>query len=143
MGGRQEEAALHQENSVLVIKELEAAREEVARVVGEKEAAAARVEELEEEVEKLRVGLHEILDSVKDQDGRSDVQVTPSSSTSPSSFHFSSSSSPTLPLLQVTSSTLESLLVILDARHYYGEYTPNIGLKAAMDRLEGTNTQLR
>ena len=143
MGGRQEEAALHQENSVLVIKELEAAREEVARVVGEKEEAAARVEELKEEVEKLRVGLHEILDSVKDQDGKSDVQVTSfpfsSSSSTSSSPSYSPSSSP----LQVTSSTLESLLVILDARHYYGDYTPNMGLKAAMDRLEGTNTQLR
>ena len=43
----------------------------------------------------------------------------------------------------VTAPALETLLTILDARHYYGEYQPNMGLKSAMERVEGANAQLR
>jgi chromosome segregation ATPase len=47
------------------------------------------------------------------------------------------------PAPQVSSPTLESLLTILDARHYYGDYQPAMGLRAAMERLQGANSQLR
>ena len=43
----------------------------------------------------------------------------------------------------VTAPALETLLTILDARHYYGSYQPNMGLKSAMERVEGANAQLR
>jgi chromosome segregation ATPase len=63
------------------VAELEAgeagrALEEVARLKKELEEQQMREGELGEEVEKLRVGLHEILDSVREQDGRSDVVVS-------------------------------------------------------------------
>ena len=45
--------------------------------------------------------------------------------------------------MMVTAPALETLLTILDARHYYGEYQPNMGLKSAMERVEGSNAQLR
>ena len=105
------------EGSVLAQRELEVSTKEVARLEGEVTGAREREEQLEEEVNKLREGLHEILDSVREQDGRSDVAVS--------------------------SPTLEKLLTILDARHLYGEYRPAMGLQSAMDRLEGANTQLR
>ena len=45
--------------------------------------------------------------------------------------------------VMVTAPALETLLTILDARHYYGSYQPNMGLKSAMERVEGANAQLR
>ena len=72
---------------------------------------------LYDENDKLRLGMQEILESVRDQDGTSDVSVT--------------------------SPVLENLLTILNARHFYGDYKPAMGLKAQMEKQEGVNCQLR
>ena len=76
-----------------------------------------RFKEIYDENDKLRLGMHEILESIKNQDGTSDVM----------------GSSP----------VLENLLNILDSRHLFGEYKPAMGLKSKMEKLEGMNAQLR
>ena len=111
MAGRQDEVLKQHEGKVMMQKDLEAAREEVARMAKEVDKASEREGELKEEVEKLRQGMHQILESVREQvgkyscsdllvlilqDGQSDVMVT--------------------------APALETLLTILDARHYYGEH---------------------
>ena len=67
MGGRQDEVIKQHEGNVMMQKDLEAAREEVARMAKEAVKASQREEELKEEVEKLRQGMHQILESVREQ----------------------------------------------------------------------------
>ena len=67
MGGRQDEVIKQHEGNVMMQKDLEAAREEVARMAKEAGKASQREEELKEEVEKLRQGMHQILESVREQ----------------------------------------------------------------------------
>ena len=67
MGGRQDEVIKQHEGNVMMQKDLEAAREEVARMGKEAGKASLREEELKEEVEKLRQGMHQILESVREQ----------------------------------------------------------------------------
>ena len=55
------------EGKVMMQKDLEAAREEVARMAKEVDKASEREGELKEEVEKLRQGMHQILESVREQ----------------------------------------------------------------------------
>ncbi|KAK7869946.1 hypothetical protein R5R35_013722 [Gryllus longicercus] len=69
------------------------------------------------ENEALRKGMHEILDSIRNQDGCSDVQVQ--------------------------SESLERLLEALDARHVSGWYHPAMRLQAQLAALHGSNGALR
>ena len=55
------------EGNIMMQKDLEAAKEEVAKMVKEAGKASEREEELKEEVEKLRQGMHQILESVREQ----------------------------------------------------------------------------
>ena len=105
------------EGSVLVQKQLEERNREVYSLNKELSNTKGKVEEMLEENNKLRLGMQEILDSIKDQDGRSDVTLA--------------------------CPALEQLLVILDARHYYGDYKPAMGLKSQMEKLDGVNSHLR
>ena len=65
----------------------------------------------------LTKGMKEILEEVKEHDGKSDV------------------------IIQCPA--LEKLVGILDARHLWGSYHPAMNLKAQIDKLEGANTELR
>ena len=67
MGGRQDEVIKQHEGNVMMQKDLEAAREEVARMGKEAGKASQREEELKGEVEKLRQSMHQILESVREQ----------------------------------------------------------------------------
>jgi hypothetical protein len=60
--------------------------------------------------------LQEILDSIHEEDGRSDVAIHAPS--------------------------LEKVLTILDARHVVGQYHPAMVLKARIEKLEGINGNL-
>ena len=64
---RQDEVIKQHEGNVMMQKDLEAAREEVSRMAKEAGKASQREEELKEEVEKLRQGMHQILESVREQ----------------------------------------------------------------------------
>ncbi|XP_025411308.1 myosin-8-like isoform X3 [Sipha flava] len=75
------------------------------------------VKELIEENESLRKGMHEILDSVHNQDGSSVVRIECKS--------------------------LEKLLEAMDARHVAGWYQPGMRLLARINNLEGVNSNLR
>lgn len=57
--------------------------------------------------------MQEILDSVRNQDGSSDVKIK--------------------------SEALEEVMTALDARHLWGEYHPAMALKARIGKLEGVN----
>ncbi len=61
--------------------------------------------------------MQEILDSIRRQDGQSDVRIE--------------------------SEALESVMTALDARHLWGSYHPAMGLKARVDRAEGASQELR
>ena len=83
MGGRQDEVSSttamviiivnicqvikQHEGNIMMQKDLETAKEEVAKMVKEAGKASAREDELKEEVEKLRQGMHQILESVREQ----------------------------------------------------------------------------
>ena len=110
-------AITQHEGSVLVQKQLEERNRELTSLNKELSSVKSKSEELLEENNKLREGMHEILDSIKEQDGRSDVLVS--------------------------CPVLEQLLIILDARHFYGDYKPAMGLKSQMEKLDGVNCQLR
>ncbi len=69
--------------------------------------------DLEAENEQLRVGMHEILDSIRQQDGRSDVAVA--------------------------SETLERLVAIMDNRRVFGTYHPDMTIKNRLEKMEGAN----
>ena len=105
------------ETSVIMQKQLKEKSSEILTLSKDLSVMKTKYEEIFEENDKLREGMHEILDSVKEQDGLSDVVVT--------------------------CPVLEGLLTILDARHYYGDYKPAMGLKAQMEKLEGKNAHLR
>ncbi|CAH1399918.1 unnamed protein product [Nezara viridula] len=70
-----------------------------------------------EENESLRKGLHEILESIQKQDGKTRVVIE--------------------------SECLESLLDALDARHVSGWYHPAMRLQAVINKLQGNNDALR
>ncbi|PSN58155.1 hypothetical protein C0J52_01000 [Blattella germanica] len=76
-----------------------------------------RLRDLTTENEALRQGMHEILDSIHNQDGSSAVQVE--------------------------SQSLERLLQALDVRHISGWYHPAMRLQAQLQSVEGSNTVLR
>ncbi|PNF43192.1 hypothetical protein B7P43_G15673 [Cryptotermes secundus] len=76
-----------------------------------------KLQEVTTENEALRKGMHEILDSIHNQDGSSSVQVE--------------------------SNTLERLLEALDSRHLSGWYHPAMRLQAQLQSVEGSNTVLR
>ena len=101
----------HQYHSVQ--KQLEERNRELTSLNKELSSVKGKCEDLLEENNKLREGMHEILDSIKEQDGRSDVLVS--------------------------CPVLEQLLIILDARHFYGDYKPAMGLKSQMEKLDGVN----
>ncbi|KAL4149414.1 hypothetical protein QTP88_003367 [Uroleucon formosanum] len=75
------------------------------------------VKELIEENESLRKGMHEILDSVHNQDG--------------------------LSVVRIECQSLERLLEAMDARHVAGWYQPGMRLLARINNLEGVNSNLR
>ena len=105
------------EGSLVVQRDLEEKVKENQELHSMLSAEKTKNEEMLDENDKLRAGMHEILDSIKEQDGESDVMVS--------------------------SPILEKLLAILDSRHLYGEYKPMMGLKMQMEKLEGVNAQLR
>ncbi|KAF7992720.1 hypothetical protein HCN44_005064 [Aphidius gifuensis] len=70
-----------------------------------------------EENEALRKGMHEILDSIRDQDGKS--------------------------IVDVQSDTLEKLLEALDVRHLAGWYHPAMRLQGRLSVVQGSNNELR
>ncbi|XP_015431660.1 PREDICTED: centrosomal protein of 290 kDa [Dufourea novaeangliae] len=70
-----------------------------------------------EENEALRTGMHEILDSIRNQDGKS--------------------------IVEIQSSTLERLLEALDVRHLAGWYHPAMRLQEHLNVVQGTNAELR
>lgn len=70
-----------------------------------------------EENEALRQGLHDILDSVHNQDGKSNVRLE--------------------------SKVLEQLLHALDSRHISGWYHPAMRIQAKVNAVEGSNEALR
>ncbi|XP_060838928.1 centrosomal protein of 290 kDa-like isoform X2 [Rhopalosiphum padi] len=75
------------------------------------------VKELIEENESLRKGMHEILDSIHNQDG--------------------------LSVVRIECQSLERLLEAMDARHVAGWYQPGMRLLARINNLEGANSNLR
>ena len=81
----------------------------------EKEVSESHMkfDEIMDENNNLRNSLHEILDSVRNQDGESDVKIQ--------------------------SDSLEKILDIMDARHLWGKYHPAMGLKFKIEKLEGAN----
>ncbi|XP_043268988.1 centrosomal protein of 290 kDa [Venturia canescens] len=83
--------------------ELDELRENVRIVIDENEA--------------LRKGMHEILDSIRDQDGKSEVEVH--------------------------SGTLERLLEALDVRHVSGWYHPAMRIQERLNVVQGSNSELR
>ncbi|XP_019698378.1 centrosomal protein of 290 kDa isoform X2 [Harpegnathos saltator] len=70
-----------------------------------------------EENEALRTGMHEIMDSIYNQDGKSRVEIQ--------------------------SSTLERLLEALDVRHLAGWYHPAMRLQGHLNVIQGSNAELR
>ncbi|OAD55251.1 hypothetical protein WN48_05217 [Eufriesea mexicana] len=70
-----------------------------------------------DENEALRTGMHEILDSIRNQDGKSTVEIQ--------------------------SSTLERLLEALDVRHLAGWYHPAMRLQEHLNVVQGSNAELR
>lgn len=70
-----------------------------------------------EENEALRQGMHEILDCIHNQDGKS--------------------------IITIQSQTLENLLEALDARHLAGWYHPAMRLQGRVNYLQGSNAELR
>ncbi|XP_076766849.1 centrosomal protein 290kDa [Xylocopa sonorina] len=70
-----------------------------------------------EENEALRRGMHEILDSIRNQDGKSVVEIQ--------------------------SSALERLLEALDVRHLAGWYHPAMRLQGHLNVVQGSNAELR
>ncbi|XP_034174302.2 centrosomal protein 290kDa [Osmia lignaria lignaria] len=70
-----------------------------------------------EENEALRTGMHEILDSIRNQDGKS--------------------------IVEIQSSTLERLLEALDVRHLAGWYHPAMRLQEQLNVVQGSNAELR
>ncbi|XP_017893114.1 centrosomal protein of 290 kDa [Ceratina calcarata] len=70
-----------------------------------------------DENEALRRGMHEILDSIRSQDGKSVVEIQ--------------------------SSTLERLLEALDVRHLAGWYHPVMRLQEHLNVVQGSNAELR
>ncbi|KAL0133342.1 hypothetical protein PUN28_000825 [Cardiocondyla obscurior] len=70
-----------------------------------------------EENEALRKGMHEIMDSIRNQDGKSEVEIQ--------------------------SSTLERLLEALDVRHLAGWYHPAMRLQEHLNVVLGSNAELR
>ncbi|KOC58823.1 Centrosomal protein of 290 kDa [Habropoda laboriosa] len=70
-----------------------------------------------DENEALRTGMHEILDSIRNQDGTSTVEIQ--------------------------SHTLERLLEALDVRHLAGWYHPAMRLQEHLNVLQGSNAELR
>ncbi|XP_028048311.1 centrosomal protein of 290 kDa isoform X2 [Monomorium pharaonis] len=75
------------------------------------------VQILIEENEALRTGMHEIMDSIRNQDGKSEVEIQ--------------------------SSTLERLLEALDVRHLAGWYHPAMRLQEHLNVIQGSNAELR
>ncbi|KAF6213573.1 hypothetical protein GE061_011294 [Apolygus lucorum] len=82
-----------------------------------KEDVENRITMVIEENEALRKGMHEIMESIKNQDGSAKVNVE--------------------------SETLERLLEMLDSRHISGWYHPAMRLQAALNKLQGNNDALR
>nr|XP_018913037.1 PREDICTED: centrosomal protein of 290 kDa-like [Bemisia tabaci] len=80
------------------------------------ETLQTKLTEIINENEALRVGLHEVLESIHGQDG---VHV------------------------QIKSQCLERLLEALDARHISGWYHPAMRLQAQLHNLQGFNSSLR
>ena len=117
LGGDPHQVIRIHEGGLLMQKDLEAKTAELEVLRGQLVDAKGRYDELFEENDQLRLGMREILDSIRDQDGVSDVLVS--------------------------SPVLERVVTALDARHLYGEYKPAMALKAQMERLEGVNAQLR
>ncbi|XP_026827696.1 centrosomal protein of 290 kDa isoform X2 [Ooceraea biroi] len=72
---------------------------------------------LVEENEALRTGMHEIMDSIRSQDGKSEVEIQ--------------------------SDTLERLLEALDVRHLAGWYHPAMRLQEHLNVVQGSNAELR
>ncbi|XP_032687965.1 centrosomal protein of 290 kDa-like isoform X2 [Odontomachus brunneus] len=70
-----------------------------------------------EENEALRTGMHEIMDSIHNQDGKSGVEIQ--------------------------SNTLERLLEALDVRHLAGWYHPAMRLQGQLNVVQGSNAELR
>ncbi|CAG5073805.1 Similar to cep290: Centrosomal protein cep290 (Drosophila melanogaster) [Cotesia congregata] len=70
-----------------------------------------------EENEALRKGMHEILDSIHDQDGKSSIEIQ--------------------------SDILERLLETLDVRHLAGWYHPAMRLQERLNVIQGSNNELR
>ncbi|XP_043474631.1 centrosomal protein of 290 kDa isoform X2 [Leptopilina heterotoma] len=70
-----------------------------------------------EENSALRKGMHEILDSIRNQDGKSAVQIQ--------------------------SETLERLLEALDIRHLAGWYHPAMRMQEQLNVIQGINSELR
>ena len=105
------------ENVVFQQKEMEEKIREIEQLQIGVVEYKTKYEELLEENDDLRKGMKEILQDVKDQDGKSDVMIH--------------------------CPALEKLVGILDARHLWGSYHPAMNLKAQIDKLEGANTELR
>lgn len=105
------------EGGLIMQRDLEDKKTEVEELKTKLSEQKMRFKEIYDENDKLRLGMHEILESIKNQDGTSDVMVS--------------------------SPVLENLLNILDSRHLFGEYKPAMGLKSKMEKLEGMNAQLR
>ena len=61
-----------------------------------------------------RDGMKEILESIRTQDGNSDVRIQ--------------------------SESLDQIITALDARHLWGNYHPAMQLKSQIEKLEGANS---
>ena len=104
----------HHETVRQLTSEADTQRKEAERLASCLADADARASAMNEENDELRRGMEEILDSVKQQDGKSNVVISAPS--------------------------LDRLLDILDARHLWGgDYHPAMGLKAKIGRLDGAN----
>ena len=114
-GGESEIEAVigHHETVRQMQTDLEKGKAEIDRLQQQVVETESKIEDLMEENDSLRKGMEEILDSVREQDGKSDVTIK--------------------------SPTLDKLLSILDARHLWGNYHPAMGLKAKIEKLDGAN----
>ncbi|XP_034245100.1 centrosomal protein of 290 kDa-like isoform X2 [Thrips palmi] len=94
-----------------------AAARKIRALQQEQHQSSIERQSLVEENEALRQGLHDILDSVHNQDGQSNVRLE--------------------------SKVLEHLLHALDSRHISGWYHPAMRIQAKVNAVEGNNEALR
>ncbi|XP_054267347.1 centrosomal protein of 290 kDa-like [Macrosteles quadrilineatus] len=113
--GSSEEDSVQHPTPQVVVQGI--SEETKAMLIKEAEILENKLQDVIDENEALRKGMHEILDSVRSHDGTSAVHIE--------------------------SACLERLLEALDSRHLSGWYHPAMRLQAQLNVTEGNNAALR